>query len=275
ETTTVTSTETSTESTTKATTETSTESSTETSTKATSETNTESSTETSTKATSETNTESSTETSTKAITETSTESSTETSTKATSDTSTESSTENTTKATSETSTETKTENTTETTTGKVSSDDSGKITDYDGNEEIVNIPDSVNGVPVTAIGADFLKNNETVKDVVLPDTISNIETNALNGVEVYANINSKAAETVKEYNKNNPEKPISLNYIGDIDGKNGITNDDIQKILDYVRDSDNSLTDKEIQNAKVLLPNRKITATTAAKIFYLMNIAKD
>ena len=113
-----------------------------------------------------------------------------------------------------------------------------------------------------------------MKNVVLPDTINNIEANALDGIEVYANIRSKAAETVEEYNKNNPEKPISLNYIGDIDGKKGITNDDIQNILDYVRDMDASLSDKEIQNAKVLLASRKITATTAAKIFYLMNIAK-
>ena len=224
--------------------------------------------ETTTEATSESTetTETSTESSTEATSETSTEHSTE----ATSETSTESTSESTTTSAAETSTE----NTTEAATGKVSSDDSGKITDYDGNEEIVNIPESVNGVPVTSISADFLKNNDTVKNVVLPDTINNIEANALDGIEVYANIGSKAAETVEEYNKNNPEKPISLNYIGDIDGENGITNKDIQKILDYVRDTDDSLTDKEIQNAKVLLASRKITATTAAKIFYLMNIAK-
>ena len=189
-----------------------------------------------------------TETSTESSTEATSETSTEHSTEATSEASTESTSESTTTSAAETSTE----NTTEAATGKVSSDDSGKITDYDGNEEIVNIPESVNGVPVTSISADFLKNNDTVKNVVLPDTINNIEANALDGIEVYANINSKAAETVEEYNRNNPEKQISLNYIGDIDGEDGITNKDIQKILDYVRDTDDSLTDKEIQNAKSL-----------------------
>ena len=55
-----------------------------------------------------------------------------------------------------------------------------EVTAYVGSSGIVKVPAEYNGQPVTKIGADFLRDNEQVSDLTLPDTITEIGDNAFN-----------------------------------------------------------------------------------------------
>lgn len=56
--------------------------------------------------------------------------------------------------------------------------DSVTITKYNGNEEIVNIPEKINGVNVTVIGESAFENNTNIKTVSIPDSVTNIKEEA-------------------------------------------------------------------------------------------------
>lgn len=57
-------------------------------------------------------------------------------------------------------------------------DGSLKVTAYKGNEEVVKIPGSLNGHPVSVIGVEAFKENRTIKSVEFPDGIVAIEARA-------------------------------------------------------------------------------------------------
>ena len=58
----------------------------------------------------------------------------------------------------------------------------GVITGYTGTDTEISIPDEINGIPVTAIGAAAFASSDLVS-VVIPDTVISIETEAFSGCE--------------------------------------------------------------------------------------------
>ena len=53
-----------------------------------------------------------------------------------------------------------------------------KITKYTGNEQNVSIPSSINGKKVTIIGAAAFYNKTSIQTVIIPDTVTDLETGA-------------------------------------------------------------------------------------------------
>ena len=56
-----------------------------------------------------------------------------------------------------------------------------KITGYTGSETDVSIPDTLAGLPVTAIGSSAFENNTKLTDIFMPATVTNLEPLALHG----------------------------------------------------------------------------------------------
>ena len=70
-----------------------------------------------------------------------------------------------------------------------------QVYQYDGKEvpEHLIVPDTINGKPVTSIGAGFLSYEETVKRVTLPDSVVSIQKNAFNSCTALETINLPAS----------------------------------------------------------------------------------
>lgn len=92
-------------------------------------------------------------------------------------TTTERTTENT--SVTETTTVKNTETTTETTTTVENlfnfNSSTGTITGYSGSEKVVNIPSTIGGIYVKAIGENAFKNNTDIETVIIPEGVNSIE----------------------------------------------------------------------------------------------------
>ena len=67
--------------------------------------------------------------------------------------------------------------------------ENGVITSYDGNEENIVIPATINNSPVTSIGVDVFKNNTTIKTITIPETITSIPKGAFEGCTGLTRVN--------------------------------------------------------------------------------------
>ena len=67
-------------------------------------------------------------------------------------------------------------------------EDCYRIVTYLGNEEVVKIPSSANGLPVTGVVFDAFKDNTSVKTVIIPETFDFISTNVFAGCTNLENI---------------------------------------------------------------------------------------
>lgn len=64
-----------------------------------------------------------------------------------------------------------------------------KITQYNGNETDVVIPDTIDGRPVTIIGENSFKENLQIKSVTIPDTVKTIESSAFYHCDNLSSVN--------------------------------------------------------------------------------------
>ena len=62
------------------------------------------------------------------------------------------------------------------------------LTDYEGSEKKIKIPEKYNKKPVTAIGDEAFKDCETVKSVKIPDTVKSVGANAFSGCKALSEI---------------------------------------------------------------------------------------
>lgn len=67
-------------------------------------------------------------------------------------------------------------------------EDCYRIVTYLGNEEVVKIPSSANGLPVTGVVFDAFKDNTSVKTVIIPETFDFISRNVFAGCTDLENI---------------------------------------------------------------------------------------
>ena len=85
------------------------------------------------------------------------------------------------------------------------------ITDYEGNDEIVVIPETIDGQTVVSIGDHALVNNQTMKGLRIADTIQIISDNAFeNCEELQVFISGKSLKTIGEYACNNCKSLYSI-----------------------------------------------------------------
>lgn len=78
----------------------------------------------------------------------------------------------------------------------------GTLIKYEGTEEIVNIPSSINGVAIKAIGSTAFNNNSAIKKIVVPDSVVSIGGIGITDVEseVFAGLTALEAFEVAEGN---------------------------------------------------------------------------
>lgn len=169
-------------------------------------------------------------------------------------------------------------------------DGSVSITEYKGDEKEVQIPESVQGVPVTSIADGAFANNETVEKVVLPSTVTTIgkgafeNCNNLEKIEIPETVTEIADDAFEGCSKveitslkftaamtfaNQKEITFTAVYptdmvFGDADGNGQVDASDALKVLKFlVRIDSLSLND---MNASDVDDSYEINATDALTI---------
>lgn len=77
-------------------------------------------------------------------------------------------------------------------------DENGTITEYNGSEDNLVIPETINGITVKAIGREVFYSDQTIDEITLPDTVTEIGTSAFSSSSLRT-INAENIEKVGDY----------------------------------------------------------------------------
>ena len=91
-------------------------------------------------------------------------------------------------------------------------EDTITITKYNGSDEEVNIPETINGISVTAIGAEAFKDNETMKDVIILLNVETIGDDAFAGCNDELNIHGYRRTDSERYATENNVNFVAIPY---------------------------------------------------------------
>ena len=91
-----------------------------------------------------------------------------------------------------------------------------KVVGYDGTATRVRLADTYNGAPVTSIGASAFADNYTIREVILPDTITIIESNAFLYSSLESIVLSNNLQTIED-------GAFSISNLESIDIPNSVT----------------------------------------------------
>ena len=91
-------------------------------------------------------------------------------------------------------------------------DDKITITKYNGSVEEVTIPETINNIPVTAIGAEAFKDNETMTDVIILLNVETIGDDAFAGCDENLNIHGYRRTDSERYAQENTVNFVAIPY---------------------------------------------------------------